>query len=266
METRSADDEGSMFASALTRAYLSAPGEVLPNALWKTMSRLDDCETSFSQQPDGTVTHLEIWQTDRLILYWDAARRWVDIPARRLERLNFALVHQHYLDHLAVERFHNQRAYFRLSFRGLALPARLPEGFHFITVQLEEAAQAAEVIGQCYEDIQPSVDSVRAWALHPVYDPRLWVWVWDEAKDTPASLGIAELDRSIGEGSLEWIQVLPEYRGFGLGQAIVLELLRRMEGKASFVTVSGEVDNRTQPERLYRRCGFTGKDIWWLLS
>ena len=47
----------------------------------------------------------------------------------------------------------------------------------------------------------------------------------------------------IGEGSLEWIQVLPEYRGQGLGTKLVLELLCRLKDKAAFVTVCGEVDN-----------------------
>ncbi|MFA5524645.1 MAG: hypothetical protein WDA24_09850 [Tissierellales bacterium] len=36
-------------------------------------------------------------------------------------------------------------------------------------------------------------------------------------------------------------------------------------GIAEFTTVSGEVDNDTNPERLYRSCGFYGDDVWWLL-
>jgi hypothetical protein len=36
--------------------------------------------------------------------------------------------------------------------------------------------------------------------------------------------------------------------------------------KADFVTVSGRVDNRTNPERLYRRCGFEGNDVWCVLT
>ena len=54
----------------------------------------------------------------------------------------------------------------------------------------------------------------------------------------------------------------PEKRGFGLGQAIVRELLLRLKGKADFITVSGQIDNATDPEALYRKCGFTGNDIW----
>jgi len=39
-----------------------------------------------------------------------------------------------------------------------------------------------------------------------------------------------------------------------------------MIGKANFVTVSGEVDNSTNPEALYRKCGFIGDDIWHIMT
>ena len=51
----------------------------------------------------------------------------------------------------------------------------------------------------------------------------------------------------------------------GLGTALVLELLRRLQDRAEFVTVSGEVNNPSNPQRLYRKCGFAGSDVWWLL-
>jgi hypothetical protein len=38
-----------------------------------------------------------------------------------------------------------------------------------------------------------------------------------------------------------------------------------MRVNARLITVSGEVDNPTAPERLYRRCGFSGSDIWWAM-
>ena len=60
--------------------------------------------------------------------------------------------------------------------------------------------------------------------------------------------------------------MLPEHRGRGAGQFIVNELLRRMQGRADFATVSGKVNNATNPEGLYRRCGFTGADVWHILT
>ncbi|MCJ7659302.1 MAG: GNAT family N-acetyltransferase [Anaerolineales bacterium] len=60
-------------------------------------------------------------------------------------------------------------------------------------------------------------------------------------------------------------QVLPTHRGRGLATALVLELLTRVQKRSAFTTVSGSVNNDTSPERLYRRCGFTGEDVWWVL-
>lgn len=34
---------------------------------------------------------------------------------------------------------------------------------------------------------------------------------------------------------------------------------------ADFATVSGKVNNITNPERVYRKCGFEGNDIWHVL-
>ncbi|MCL2279392.1 MAG: hypothetical protein FWC20_08325 [Oscillospiraceae bacterium] len=100
------------------------------------------------------------------------------------------------------------------------------------------------------------------WTKYPVFDNNIWIWVWDNIANVPAALGIADFDSDISEGSLEWIQVLPNYRGKGFGEAVTLELLFRLSKKADFVTVSGEVENITNPERLYRKCGFTGEAVW----
>lgn len=110
-----------------------------------------------------------------------------------------------------------------------------------------------------------SAESVVNWANHPVFDRDSWIWVIDEKRGVPVGLGIAEVDTTIPEASLERIQVLPEYRGKGLGKAIVLELLGRLQDRVEFTTVSGEVANDIKPEELYRRCGFEGDDVWWLL-
>ncbi len=78
--------------------------------------------------------------------------------------------------------------------------------------------------------------------------------------------GIAELDTQVGEGILEWIQVSPAYRGCGLGAYVVTELLARMPQKARFATVSGQINDPSNPEGLYRKCGFRGNDVWHTLT
>ena len=58
----------------------------------------------------------------------------------------------------------------------------------------------------------------------------------------------------------------PKYRGKGLGKFVVNELLWRMKGKVDFVTVSGKIDNPTNPRDLYKACGFTNEEIWHVMK
>ena len=139
----------------------------------------------------------------------------------------------------------------------------LPEGYAFKNVLLQgEAELVADTINKCYDGYSQTVESVLEWTKYPVFDNNIWIWAWDNIANVPAALGIADFDSDINEGSLEWIQVLPNYRGKGFGEAVTLELLFRFSKKADFVTVSGEVENITNPERLYRKCGFTGEAVW----
>ena len=72
-----------------------------------------------------------------------------------------------------------------------------------------------------------------------------------------AASGIAEYDKACREGFIEWVQVLPEYRRKGFGKRIVDVLLYRLKNiGAEFATVSGNLDNITEPLALYRKCGF----------
>jgi len=141
--------------------------------------------------------------------------------------------------------------------------AQLPEYFSLCEISIPVFS---EHINRCYSDLYISADDLQAYTRHAVYDPTLWIAVFDKTTGEIAATGIAELDREIGEGILEWIQVSKEYRGRGLGKFVVLTLLERMRGKAEFATVSGKCRNPTNPEMLYRRCGFIGNDVWHILT
>lgn len=117
-------------------------------------------------------------------------------------------------------------------------------------------------INSCYDEEHISPQELSAYLSHPVYDPALWLALADRDSGRIAATGIAELDGRIGEGMLEWIQVSPAYRRKGLGAYLVCELLRRMQGRADFVTVSGRVDSASRPMRLYAACGFASPVIW----
>ncbi len=257
--------EPTKFRDALVSAYCEDPCRVLPNALWKTLTEIDNLETSFEVE-NNAVMRLEMWDEESLHFYWHRGRHPPNIPKERISLLKFALLHQDYLETVPIEHFAMRRPYFRIIHRNRAIPAvKLPAGFRIVNVNMDTEADAvAELIGKCYDNLHPSAESVRSWINHPVFDRDSWIWVIDEKKNTPVGLGIAEVDSTIPEASLEYMQVLPEYRRRGLGKGIVLELLSRLHGRVAFTTVSGEVDNRTNPEVLYRRAGFRGDDVWWL--
>ena len=153
--------------------------------------------------------------------------------------------------------------YFRLihNLKSLAEPV-LPQGYSLCAATLSEYAAH---INSCYEGIGITEEELRRHTLRPVYDAALWLAIKDDQTGTIVATGIAELDRKIGEGVLEWIQVSQGHRGKGLGRYVVSELLWRLRSKASFTTVSGQCNNATNPEMLYRKCGFAGNDVWHIL-
>lgn len=125
-----------------------------------------------------------------------------------------------------------------------------------------EVSEYAKHINSCYDDVGISAEELVNYQTHAVYDRDLWIAVKEHGRNEIIASGIAELDTDIKEGILEWIQVSPECRGKGLGKFVVRELLWRMKDKTEFVTVSGKLDNLTNPRKLYMACGFFGEEIW----
>ena len=135
----------------------------------------------------------------------------------------------------------------------------LPDGFRFVC---PDAKALSEHIASCYESERASAEELESYRHHPVYVPDLWLAIADEQTGRIVASGIAEVDRDIREGILEWIQVSPEYRRRGWGRIIVDELLFRMKDSVDFVTVSGKVNDASDPRALYESCGFKDAVIW----
>ena len=186
--------------------------------------------------------------------YWKAVR--LAVPEDMLVLHEFAF-HAGYLTDYTDE------PYFRLyhDLQGLP-PAVLPDG-----LQLFDAAPAdyGAHISRCYTGMSAAAAEIGSYVQHSVYSADLWVAVRERESGKIAGTGIAEFDAQMGEGILEWIQVSPECRGRGFGTSLVAELLHRIAAKAEFATVSGQVRNPSEPEKLYRKCGFTGNDVWHVL-
>jgi ribosomal protein S18 acetylase RimI-like enzyme len=254
------------FAAVLKEKYVKDPCKVLPNTLWKTLDRLDNIEC-LCNKSGGRSIALEGWDKNGLHIFWNESRSIDNNYIDRIEESTFAIIHSDFFQKINREGFKTIKPYFRISTQCEKVSQySLDERFSILNVNIEtELGQVSELIGKCYKDIHPSVETVQQWTKDRAFDSNLWIWIVDKSTNTPVGLGIAELDRSVPEGSLEWVQVLPEYQGNGLGKVMVLELLSRLSGNVEFVTVSGEVNNITNPERLYRSCGFKGDDVWWLL-
>lgn len=138
----------------------------------------------------------------------------------------------------------------------------VPDGYSLCEASLSDFAAH---MNECYEYFGISESELKSFTTRAVYCSDLWLAVKNNDTGKIAATGIAELDCEIGEGALEWIQVSKDSRKQGLGSFVVLELLWRMRNAAKFVTVSGRCDNPTNPESLYRRCGFGGNDVWHVL-
>ena len=172
------------------------------------------------------------------------------------------ILHEREFDPALLATYRDE-PYFRLmhSLKSVWEPT-LPEGFSFCDPEPEVFADHIQV---CYPGIRMAYSEIRGFTHRSVFCEDLWIAIREERTGCIAATGIGEWDRETGEGTLEWIQVSKGFRGLGLGKAIVLELLKRMKGKVGFATVSGQCNNSSNPEKLYRKCGFTGNNIWHIL-
>lgn len=188
------------------------------------------------------------------IPYWKA--KSISVPQE------IKILHQDDYDAAKYPQYTDE-PYFRLKhdLNGLSAP-QLPQGYALCVPALKRFAAH---INPCYQGIHIREAELQAYTARPVYLSSLWLAVQDNKTGDIVATGIAELDPDCKEGILEWIQVSEHDRGRGLGSYIVNELLWRMKGVARFATVSGQCNNPTNPENLYRRCGFTGNDVWHIL-
>ena len=155
--------------------------------------------------------------------------------------------------------------YFRLIHNLKEIPKIITDDFEITTATKKDIKSIVQIINDSYTDISVNKELIKSYTKTPVYHADLWIMVKEKSTGKYVGCGIADFDTEAKELILEWIQVLPQYRGKKIGQLIVTKLLFRMKDVADFATVSGKVDNLTNPEALYRKCGFAGNDVWHIL-
>lgn len=126
--------------------------------------------------------------------------------------------------------------------------------------------ELSDCINNCYKhtEIKVSPDYIQSLTETEAYCPELWIGAFSGQRLIGSIL--CDFDRETGEGIIEWLQVLPEYRGRGTAAALISRALKAMKVFADFATVSGECDNVTNPEAVYRKCHFKGNDVWHILT
>ena len=253
--------------TVLLNIYIANPCQVLPNAFWKTARVMEHADLFIERNSNGELKSLAIHENSRLLAYWCTKSGEIFSQQLDFQKIQLALMHDDSYQRLQNLNFSNKTAYFRIIHDGKPPNDVCPEGFHYQVVNPgEDLPIVASFINRCYENISVNEKIVKSWLDHPVYDPKLWVWIKESSTDQFAALGIAEIDHQVPEASSEWIQVHPNFHRRGLGRALVAELLRRVSPMVDFTSVSGEMNNPSNPETLYRQMGFKGSDVWWLLK
>ncbi len=137
--------------------------------------------------------------------------------------------------------------------------------FYLTSIQETQFSLLVDLINSSYTHlgIKIDIDQIKEWTNSEVYVPDLWTAIFKE--DIMIGAIIIDYDKVTKEAIIEWMQVLPEYRRLGIASALINNSLECLRGIANFITVSGMMNNKTNPEVLYRKCGFTGDDLWHIL-
>lgn len=190
------------------------------------------------------------------IPYWKA--KSLAIPC------GMKVVHDEEFDEKLLGKYLDRR-FFRLQHNLSNIPeVSIPE-IQLEVIPSDRTDELVDLINRSYthSDIRVSEEDRRRWTTTQVYCPELWIGALFEGKLIGSI--ICDFDIEVGEAIIEWLQVLPEYRGRGIAAALVCRALKQMRSFADFATVSGECDNITNPESVYRTCGFAGNDVWHVL-
>lgn len=178
---------------------------------------------------------------------------------------NMKIVHNDEFDETMLDKYFDKR-FFRLIHHLSNIPEFDISGVKLKVIQPSRNEELVEMINCSYahSEIRVSADDLNSLSTTQVYCPELWLAAILDGRIIGSI--ICDFDIEVGEAVIEWLQVRPEYRSRGIASALICKALKTMSSFADFATVSGECDNITNPERVYRHCGFEGNDIWHILN
>lgn len=190
------------------------------------------------------------------IPYWKT--KSVTIPS------NIKIIHNNEFDEKLLDNYID-RKFFRLIHNLSNIPEPYIPEIELEVIQPNRINELVDMINRSYAHAEARVseDYVRSLTTIQVYCPESWIGAI--LNERLIGSIICDFDIEVGEAVIEWLQVLPEYRGKGIASALICKALKTMRSVANFATVSGECDNITNPEKVYRSCGFDGDDVWHIL-
>jgi GNAT superfamily N-acetyltransferase len=251
------------FIAAVKQLYVQNPCKVSSLAFWKLAHLCRESET-YSVTKKGH-TYLYAIRDQRLEFYWSDDRQHFLLTPNEIEALAFLVLHADFYRLIADKlagcqvRESNPLLY-DFAFRQ---EVEASDEFYIANFNFEQELDyrvAAEMLNRCYETDHHSAEEVAGWRRLTVFDESLWFWVKSCATEEAVGLGISTYQASIRECYLDWIQVLPEYQGRGLGRLLVSESISRAIPKSDIIRVTGMADG------FYRKCGFAGSESWRIIT
>lgn len=191
------------------------------------------------------------------IPYWKA--KSITIPS------DMKIVHSSEFEEKLLENYDDSK-FFRLKHNLKNIPLYNVPEIELSNINFNNIDELVNMINSSYthSQIRVTADDIKNWINSKVYCSDLWIGAFEDEKLIGSI--ICEFDSEVSEGVIEWLQVLPEYRNRGIAAALCSKALMKMSKFADFATVSGECDNITNPEKVYRKCGFEGDDVWNILK
>ena len=251
------------FVRTVKKLYVQNPCQVSDLAFWKVAEQCRESET-YSVLDRGH-TYLYAIRDKRLVFYWSDDRQHFLLTPNEVRALEFLVLHLDFYNLIAdkLDGYQERESHPLLYNFAFSLAIEHSDEYYIAEFDFsreQEFVAAAEMLNHCYETQHHSAAEVAGWSNLPVFDESLWLWVRSRASEEAVGLGISTYQASIRECYLDWIQVLPEYQGRGLGQLLVRETIRKAIDKSEIIRVTGIVDD------FYKKCGFYGTEIWRIIS
>jgi GNAT superfamily N-acetyltransferase len=251
------------FVAVVKELYIQNPCRVSSLAFWKVAQLCRESET-YSVIDKGH-TYLYAIRNQRLEFYWSDDRLHFLLTPDEIEALDSLVLHTDLYRLIADEMEGYQVSESHPLLYDFAFGQGVEHSDEFFITDFDfareqECVVAAEMLNRCHETDHHSAAEVAGWRRLPVFDGSLWLWVRSRASKEAVGLGISTYQACIRESYLDWIQVLPEYQGRGLGRLLVSETIRQAASKSDIIRVTGMADD------FYRRCGFVGTESWYIVT